>query len=196
MHTLNFVPLAYKNATSTLVLNDFKQAVQEIIQLVQQQFVPLNNTQQNTKLNPEKWSIAECFEHLNIYCRYYNTAMQQQLTKAKGSKAQSMPKFSSGFLGKFSIKGIHPSNRKPQKTLARFNPAQSVIKGTPIQEFLTHQQQLLQIIEQSQTKNLYKIGVPIEFFKWLSLSLGDCIHFVIAHQQRHIQQAQEVLTQL
>ena len=63
-----------------------------------------------------------------------------------------------------------------------------------ISKFLAYQQELLTLLEQAKSKNINQRKVPVEFFKLMKMKIGDALAFVITHEQRHILQAQTVLS--
>ena len=176
---------------ATQLLNELDSVVKDIIQIVETDFATYSPHELNWKPTPEKWSVSECLEHLNIYSRYYNPAMEEAIQEK--SHLPFIEDFTSGWIGDFSIKSVHPDNTKKQKTLKRLDPVQSELPPTVLEDFLTHQQQLRDIISKSRTVNLNKIKIPAEVAKLLKLRLGDCLRFVVAHEQRHIRQAKAVL---
>jgi len=176
---------------TTDLLNELDQSVQEIIHTIDHDFATLSSRELNWKPLPEKWSIAECLEHLNIYSRYYNPAMEHAI--AEGKKYPATDGFKSSWFGNFSVKSVHPDNMKLQKTLKRLDPAQSRVSDNVVEEFLMHQKKLQKILSESRTLNLNRIKIPAEVAKFMKLRLGDCLRFVIAHEQRHIRQAKNVL---
>jgi hypothetical protein len=57
-------------------------------------------------------------------------------------------------------------------------------------EFQQHQETLLRLLSRAAHTNLNRKAIPSEFFHLLKLRLGEAFLFVIAHQERHMQQAQ------
>ncbi|SHJ35210.1 DinB superfamily protein [Hymenobacter daecheongensis DSM 21074] len=167
--------------------------VQALHTTVSTDFAPLEAALLNVKPSPTSWSILECLEHLNRYARYY----LPQLAKALAQPAGPAPTdFSHSWLGRKSIEAVRPENQKKQKTLARMNPNQSQLSPATIAEFLAHQQQLLALLAQAKTTDLSRKAIPVEFFRLLKLSIGDALEFVVAHQERHVLQAERVRQQL
>lgn len=173
------------------LINNLVEDTKVLIKTVEQDFSAIDEGTANWKENPESWSVLECFEHLNIYNRYYNEALKTAIQKAKNSK--SKPIFKSGWFGKMSIDMMKPSNTKKQKTMTKFNPVNSQLDKEVIEEFLKHQYSLLLMLEQAKRINISKNAVPVEFLRWLKMKIGDTFIFVIVHEQRHLQQAQRVL---
>ncbi|RYU78409.1 DinB family protein [Hymenobacter persicinus] len=169
------------------------QRVQHLHATVSADFAPLDAALLNFKPGPDSWSILECLEHLNRYSRYYNAQLAQALAQPV---AAPPAEFKFSWLGRKSIETVRPENRKLQKTLARMNPNQSRLDQAVLAEFLAHQTELLALLDCARQANLGRKAVSVEFFKLLKLSIGDTLEFVVAHQERHIQQAGRVHQQL
>ena len=60
-------------------------------------------------------------------------------------------------------------------------------------EFIEQQEKLLQLLEAARTVDLNKASCAISISKWIKLKLGDTFLFFIAHQYRHILQAERAL---
>ena len=91
---------------------------------------------------------------------------------------------------------VHPDNTKPIKTMSRYNPAKSKLDRRVLEEFIQHQEDLMELGKLAQNANLSKNTVPVEFFKLIRMKTGDTLLFMMAHQERHIQQALRVLKDL
>jgi len=97
------------------------------------------------------------------------------------------------WFGKMSIKSMHPDNRKKSNTLGRLNPAASEVNREVLQNFITHQKNLLTLMEKVEKHSINSIKIPADVFKLLKLRLGECFEFLIVHQQRHILQMKELI---
>ena len=177
---------------SEILLSNLSKDVSDIQNKVKNQFEELSLESLNWKENNGSWSIAECLEHLNIYSAYYLPAIENQIQKASKSKENLLQQTKSTWFGKFSIKSIHPDNVKKQKTLKHLDPSKSKIEGDVLKTFFDNQTKLVFLLEEAQNVNLNKLKIPVEFFKLLKINLGDCFQFLIAHEQRHVNQAIKV----
>ena len=174
-------------------LHALHQRVQRLHATVSTDFAPLAAALLNFKPGPDHWSILECLEHLNRYSRFYNA----QLSKALARPATDPPaEFRFSWLGRQSIETVRPENRKLHKTLGRMNPNHSQLDQATVREFLAHQAELLDLLTRAQQADLSRKAIPVEFFRLLKLSIGDALEFVVAHQERHVQQAERVRQQL
>jgi hypothetical protein len=171
------------------LLTALKHDVTEIISITEKDYANLPLSVLNKKQDQSSWSMLECFEHLNRYCRYYNIAVTKKLAPGR---AEVNAEVSSTWLGRKSIAMMHPSNQKKQKTLKHLNPENSNLDTTVIAEFLQHQHELLSLLDKAKKVDINKTKVPVEFFKLLSLTLGEALQFVIVHEQRHFIQLKKV----
>ncbi|MBL4650831.1 MAG: DinB family protein [Aureispira sp.] len=177
---------------SNELLQEVETATLALLKIAEENFVPLSSEALNQKPTPQKWSIAESLEHLNYYSNYYNKAIKIALDKAQEKQWKEVPVFTSTWLGKKSIKSVHPNNTKATKTPQALNPSSSTVQPDVVLRFIAAQEEFLTLIEAAQNVNLNKAKVRIEVFKLLKLRLGDLFLFMIAHNQRHCNQALRV----
>lgn len=170
--------------------------VNDIIEQVLGEFIPMAEIQLNQKEHPDKWSILECFQHLNLYSRYYLPHIEQAILKQKASASHSSVPLKSTWIGSLSIQSMHPKNTKKQKTFKHMNPVNSKLDKSVLDQFLTHQQKLQNLIESSRLINLNSGKVPVEFFKLIKMNIGEALQFVVVHEQRHLLQAKVVKSKL
>ncbi|MCB2379996.1 DinB family protein [Hymenobacter sp. BT635] len=172
---------------STVLLRQLTDQVQELHTTAESQLQPLPLPVLNFKPTPGSWSALECLEHLNRYSRFYNA----ELTTALHAQPQTATPHEVGFswLGRKSYDTVRPDNGKKHRTITHMNPAGSQLGTEALHEFLQHQKCLLEMLAAAQGTNLNRKAVRIEFFKLLKLRVGEALQFVVAHEQRHLQQA-------
>lgn len=173
---------------STILLRQLASQVQELHTTVDTQLRRLSLAQLNRKPGPTSWSALECLEHLNRYSRFYNAELTRALQPSAASAAHPHEvEFS--WLGRKSYDTVKPDNGKQHKTVKHMDPAGSQLGPEVVTEFLAHQTRLLELLHGAQDINLNRKAVRIEFFKLLKLKVGEAMQFVVAHEQRHVQQA-------
>jgi hypothetical protein len=156
------------------------------------EFESLPESDLNWKEHPKKWSILECLEHLNRYSNYYHAEIKKAIARATPASEKIDHEAKSTWMGKKFIAMMHPDNTTKHKTFARMNPIEGSLKKEVIYEFLRNQQELATILEAASKVDLNKTSIPVEFLKILRMNLGDALQFVVAHEQRHIKQANAV----
>lgn len=175
-------------------LPDLQTLVNTQIVIAQNEFAPRGLQDLNYKPGTDSWSILECLEHLNRYCRYYLPLLQKAISGAPQAKPDQNIRYS--FLGKYSIDMVRPANVKKHKTLKHMNPNNSLLTLEVLEEFLRHQQTLLTLLSKAASADLNRKTIPIEFMRLLKMRTGEALEFLVQHQQRHIGQAQRVLSKL
>jgi hypothetical protein len=140
------------------------------------------------------WSVAQSLEHLNLYSRHYLPLIEKSIVHITRDVNAW---FISGFWGNYFTKMVMPKNvyeiKNKMKTHKNFCPSKGVNVQTVFNEFIQHQNKLLQLLEVSRRRNLNSIHIPITITKIVRLRLGDMFRFLVAHQQRHIMQARNAV---
>lgn len=163
--------------------------------MVNEHVASLNENQLNERSNKSAWSVGHCIEHINLYNRYYIIVIEKAILVAD----KDVPAFvNHTWLGKKSIQSIHPSNQKKQKTFKRMDPALRNENYTQVVlvHFFRSQEILLELINRAELCNFNKKLVPIEFLKLFKLNIAETLEFILAHQQRHVNQAIQVAATL
>jgi hypothetical protein len=144
-----------------------------------------------------KWSVVQIVEHLNTYGRYYLPHIHQSLRK---HSFQPAPTYNAGWLGNYFTNSMKPTPEKKirnkMKALKGHIPPAGLDSKTVLEEFLTQQQTLLQLLEQAALNNIARIRIPISISKLVRLKLGDTFRFLIAHHQRHFVQIENTLKEM
>jgi hypothetical protein len=144
--------------------------------------------------NTDKWSVVQILEHLNAYGRFYLPAIQKAMTEKPTDKSAW---FQSGFWGDYFTKSVKPVNvyevKSRLKAMKGYTFANSLNVDTVLNEFIQQQEELQRLIGMAQHVSLEDVRVPITITKLIKLKLGDALRFLIAHEQRHMIQARNML---
>ena len=185
------------------LLRGLRRDTEEIIQVANREFVPLSPEQLLRKPAPGKWSVAQCLEHLNRYGLHYLPAMQSRIGAAQGRGSRPEPTFHAGWLGNFLVRSVQPMHTGSSRANLRYPSPKAYDPdrtGTTTAEalpvFLRQQQTTLALLDAAGGVSLEAIRVPVSITNLIQLRLGDCLRFVIVHNQRHVQQAQRVTAAL
>ena len=176
--------LELRSTLSEITTNNLQQATSWMAKLTEKQL--------NWRPNPGIWSIAEVLAHLNSYARYYHPTIQKKIESTRFRNAKE--DFLSSPLGRSAWKSMKLGRlnniKRKFKAPKGHNPSidSELVKGTELNDFLTQQQELLQIIESSAEVNARKVKIPISISKIVRLRLGDALLFIAYHNERHMQQ--------
>lgn len=156
-------------------------------------FGNLSATQLNWKPSAEKWSIAQCLDHLIVSNSTYYATLTAVITgQHKNSFYQSVG-FISRFFGNYLIKETGPVVGKPMKNPPAFAPSQSQITSTIVADFEKHQHDFSALIQQLSKTDLNKTVVSSPALGIITYSLTDLLTILAGHEQRHLNQAKNVL---
>jgi hypothetical protein len=146
----------------------------------------------NAQPEPGKWSLAQIVEHLNTYNRYYLPVAKIAINKAR--KANGTSTFSSGWLGNYFTKSMYSevvSSKKISNKMKAFKghrPDANLNAQAVIDEFIADEKLLLQLLKDAAHADLASVKIPITLSKWIKISVGDALRFLVAHQVRHLLQ--------
>lgn len=170
------------------LLEKLENRVDSHLQTVIQQF---QNLKEEDLLRPSStggWSIAQCLAHLNSYGDYYLPEIGVGLAKIPSSPPSDT--FKSSWLGAYFIKMMEPqTGKKKYKAFKGHIPSPTLDAYAVIAEFIQQQETLLSYLRRAYSADLNQIKIPISIARFLKLKLGDVFQFMIAHDERHLQQA-------
>ncbi|NOS56410.1 MAG: DinB family protein [Cyclobacteriaceae bacterium] len=177
----------------TLIENLLDQTEITLKRAIEWQLIP--HTTFALRPTSESWSANECLQHLNSYGRFYLPAIESVLSRSE--KRESSTQFSSGWLGNYFTKLMMPgTDGKPSKKMNSpkdHSPKIIIDSRLVISEFIDQQEKLLALLNTGKKFDLNTVKVGISIAPFIKLKLGDVFRFVIAHQVRHILQAERAL---
>jgi hypothetical protein len=157
-------------------------------------FGGLSATQLNWKPSAERWSIAQCFDHLITAHKGYLSIIEGVRTGTKKTTFWERLPVLPGLAGKLLIKSLDPASTRKIKAPKRFEPAQSNISASVIDDFTAQQEKIIEGMKATSHLDLEKIVVtsPAISAGFVTYSLLDAYRIIVVHEQRHFQQAQRV----
>jgi len=149
----------------------------------------LNIDELNKKSAPNKWSILECIEHLNLYGDFYLPVIESAIRSQKVTRNSGI--FKSGIIGDYFVNlvKIKPDGIKKMSTTKEMNPFGRRLTVTTIDRFLMQQAHLKSLLTQAEQVNMTKTKTSISLTKLIKLRLGDTLRFTVHHIERHVAQA-------
>jgi hypothetical protein len=157
----------------------------------------LSAEQLTRKPDPARWSIAECLAHLNAAAAVYQPSIDIAIRRGREGKVFGTGPFKPGLLGgllrwmaepppKFRIRA--PRKILPPPSIA--DPAQV------IGEFMRLQDEWERQIRECEGLDLEKLKCDTPFPRMPKLRLAAPISWMLAHERRHLLQAEKVKTKI
>jgi len=184
--------------TSSELLEEVRKITQTNLDLLKKKFSHLSNEQKDWRPVETAWNVQEIFAHLNEYARFYHDAFLTRISRTRFTEPKE--NFLSSPLGRSAWKSMKLGNAKNVKRKFKapraYNPTfeKHLVDGSDIERFRTRQDELLEIAQKAAQVNIRKVKVPISMSKIIKLRLGDALLFVVYHNERHMQQALNVIT--
>lgn len=175
------------------LLKELHLQLDDLLKTASEQFVPAPKEVLLRQPAPDKWSVAQCLDHLNAYSRFYVPAMEKAIQSGLTGSFPPAPTFKSGWLGNYFTKMMEPkTDGQPGMRMQApkaYRPMSNLEAGKVVAEFIEWQRRTKELLDQAQYVNLQRPKVPTTLGNWLKFSLGDTFRFVIAHERRHMAQA-------
>lgn len=154
-------------------------------------FGHLTPSQLNWKPSPEKWSIAQCLEHLiqgnSMYFPLFAAL------KAGSYKPSLWAKISplSNWMGSFMVDSLGPDMKRKMKTPIQETTPPSQVSGDVVARFEEHQSRFIQALVGLQNAHPNTI-VTSPLLSIITYPLASCVTLLARHEQRHLLQATRV----
>ncbi len=172
-------------------MKELETQISEITREFKQAFGNLPAEELNRKPDAKSWSIGQIIEHLILINESYFQSVKE--TQAADYKPPFTARF--GFLSNLAgfalLKAVEPSNQKKTKTFGLWAPQESAVEADILNRFEKNQEELKQFLHLDE--NLI-VSSPAN--RNITLKLGQLIHILIVHEQRHLQQAKQVLSHI
>jgi len=176
----------------------FDQLTNDLLVLrvvAQQRFRPLSAEELNRRPSPSRWSAGQCLEHLNIVGGYYLPSIAARIAKAQARGSKPAPTVKQGFIGRRFVEAMRaPVSVKTYESPQRYAPTGTRLPRTVAEVFSRQIDELLRLVLLARQVNANAIRIPNAIFPLLFLRLTDQLELMVVHIQRHIAQAEAVLT--
>jgi uncharacterized damage-inducible protein DinB len=177
-------------------LAELEAEARQLAAEVREHFGTLDPERLNRKPSAERWSIAECLEHLRItdggYLEFAERLQRgERIAGALGRVTGFGRLFANLLLG-----SLTPTAVRRYKAPAPWQPTKGTSTGDAVARFLADQNRLLEAIRAARHLDSEHLMVHSPAARWMCYTWADALRIVIAHQRRHVNQALAVLEQV
>lgn len=169
------------------------QMIREVSAEAEKLFGRLDTDTLNTKPAPDKWSIAQCQDHLMVSNRTYYPQFKEVADKTHQNTLYQRIGIISRFMGNWLVKATGPDRSKTMKNPPAFTPTQGNLPGTIVADFLLHQMEMENWFRRMSHADLHKTILSSPALAAITYNLSDLLQILTGHEQRHLNQAKEVL---
>ncbi len=168
------------------------ERLKNISQKFENSFGNLSFEQLNTKPAPDKWSIAQNIEHLiKVNESYFPVIAELRAGTYKPFFLAKIPMIVKMF-GNLIYKSVMPENKQKIKTFPIWEAEKSNISPDILQNFLTHQIQLAELLISCEDLLEKKTVIASPANHKIVYYLETAFEIIIAHEERHFVQAEEI----
>jgi hypothetical protein len=178
---------------TTLTVPGLVADAEAVARDAQTAFGKLSAEQLNWKPTPESWSVAQCLEHLLVA----NREMFPVITAAASGAHQAtvwerMPVLPS-LMGRFMVKAVSPAAKLKVKAPAKIRPSASTLDPQIVTRFVEHQSEVVAHLKRLAEVDAAQLVVTSPLSSAVIYSLLDAGRIIVAHQRRHLAQAERVM---
>ncbi len=155
-------------------------------------FGGMSAEQVNWKPNPKSWSVGQCLDHLITSNEAYFSTLEKVAAGTYSPNVWSRIPFAADFFGRILKNAVHPDSVKKNKTFPVFEPAQSDIAESIVEDFASAQDKLKDLIERLDDESLLGVKVASPVNEVINLRVRDALEMLALHERRHYNQAVRV----
>ncbi|MFN7119613.1 MAG: DinB family protein [Saprospiraceae bacterium] len=167
--------------------------IERVTEDATQTFAELSPAQLNWKPSPQVWSVGQCLDHLitanRTYFPVFDSILAGTKTPTFWEKIPLLPEW----WGKMLIQALDARNAKKSKTFPPFQPTQSEVPATILQDFAAHNTEVIQYFEKLDALDMGQIIITSPAARFVTYSLRDTVYILANHEERHVLQAKNVL---
>ena len=178
--------------TEDMSLKTFIPEIEANAREARSTFGALTPVQLNWKPAPERWSVAQCLEHLIVIERKYWPTFERVASGAfRESRLRRMmfPRWQ----GETMLRYVEPRQPKKYPTARSAYPSAGEIGADIVERFDAHERELIGHIERMAGRESGDSVIASPVFGLVSYSVRDALRILVAHQRRHFGQARRVM---
>jgi DinB superfamily len=156
-------------------------------------FGSLSSEQINWKPSSSEWSIAQCLEHLLLLNKPYIPQIERILAGKRQASLWERAPLLPAFFGRLVLAAVQPASKQKVKARPAFVPVSSDIDIGILHRFATHQGDLIRLMKATADLPVEKIIITSVVSPVVTYSLLDAYRILVAHERRHLQQAERVM---
>lgn len=157
----------------------------------------LTPDQLTSRPDPAHWSIAECLAHLNLTAAAVQPKIAAAIEHGKREAVSGTGPYSAGLLGRLLIWIAEPPPKFRMRAPKGIAPSPGHRDpSTLIPDFMNFQDGWEKLIRDSEGLDQGRVKVPSLFPGLPPLRLSAPIPWMLAHQRRHLWQAENVKRQM
>ncbi len=176
----------------TREIDEFRRQFEQISADADALVTPLGEGQFTWRPAPNRWSIAECLEHMNATARAYLPAIDEGIADAIKHGAYAEGPFYYSVVGRLFSHLMEPPARFRMRAAIDKQPGPQRPKRETLAGFRAYQVQYVDRLRQANGIDLARSCVRSPLASWIRIPLGSAFASMAAHERRHLWQARKI----
>jgi hypothetical protein len=151
----------------------------------------LSDEQFNWRPAPDRWSIAECLDHLNNGWRVLEK-LDHKIAKASEQGVRGEGPYRHPLLGRLYVRFVEPPPKIRVRAPKAFVPTPDQPLAAVAPRFLELQDEIIRRVIAADGLDLGGVRMSSPITRRFKMSLGQWFAFLAAHERRHLWQAWQV----
>ena len=166
-----------------------------VLHTVEHEFRMQSDEQLRWKPAPDRWSIMECLQHLNLAERFYIRNIQHKVDALGLVQTNPVDQtLESDWIGKVLMYTVDPAVKikVPSPGIIRPRPLADLNPREVMDQFVDLQKTLHTLLDKAVYLDWNREKTTTLFGSWLKIRLGDVLQMLVAHTEQHMNQAMRV----
>ena len=172
---------------------EFLHRLDELTLKFTKTFGSLNEREIHRKPDADTWSIAQNLEHLILINQSYFPMIDRLRHKDHKRAFTAKFGFLVNFFGRTILKSVQPETTKKTKTFSIWKPSENRASEDILARFTEHQEKLKQKILESEDLLEKNAVISSPANPKIVYKLDAAFKIILAHEERHFQQAKRLL---
>ena len=141
------------------------------------------------------WSVSECLDHLASTNRAYLAALKTATDRARAQRRLRRGPAVPGWFASRFLRQLEPPVKRGRKIRAPKSilPRQNLSMAEAYAEFLSSQKLIHEFLDANADLDLAGTRFVNPFIPGIRFSVASGLHLILAHERRHLWQAEQVL---
>jgi hypothetical protein len=155
----------------------------------------LSLEQFNWRPSPDRWSIAQNFDHLNREAREQVPVVAALIKRGRREQVIGQGPFRHPWFGSWYIGFLEPPYKVKIPTLQRFVPPSALTFEAVVPELMGWHDRFIDLAAQANGLQLSRLKAKLTYLNdgMPSLSLGQWLRYLAAHERRHLWQIEQIV---
>jgi len=139
-----------------------------------------------------RWSIGECFDHLNKSAQLFMIAFDRSLSEGRSRNLTGTGPFVYPAWERLLVQQMEPPARMRFRARPSFVPENDLQPADVMRQFFEWQDQFAKRLTLADGLDLRRVRTRSPVVAWLTYSLGTAFRMFLSHERRHLAQARDV----